>query len=217
MEKFLVVANWKANGPVKYDFSVPGNLEVAIAAAYPFISQIPAEFTRVAQDVSTFPLGAYTGEVPVELLVNLGVKYCLTGHCERRKYLGETNLDVEKKIERATQNGMLSIICAQTIEEIPENIRNFSSKKFLIMYEPFFAISENNQYQPESPENITAVLTDWKSKLNLECRFLYGGSVNEENCSLLIAHCPLLSGFVVGHASLDPGNFSAIIKKCSPD
>lgn len=216
MEKFLIVANWKANPPVKYDFAVPDDLEIAVAPAFPFISVIPPQFSRAAQDLSAYPSGAYTGEVPGQFLANLGVKYALVGHSERRKYLHETNVEVEAKIKQSMENNIIPIICAQTLEEIPANIRNFSGDKFMIMYEPFSAISTDGQYHPEDPEKINAILENWKNKLNLSCRFLYGGSVNTDNCSLLIAHCPLLSGFVVGHASLDINTFSAIIKKCLP-
>lgn len=211
MEKFLVVANWKANPPVKYDFPVPENLEIAIAAPYPFISQIPPEFTRAAQDISAYPVGAYTGEVPGELLADLRVKYCLIGHSERRKYLHEGSVEVEAKMSQAIKNGIIPIICAQNLEEIPENIRNYSPEKYLIMYEPFSAISTEGEYHPESPEKVMSVLDDWKNKLNLSCRFLYGGSVNPDS------DIPPVDGLVVGHTSLDPASFSAIIKKCSTD
>lgn len=211
MEKFLVVANWKANPPVKYDFSVPENLEIAIAAPFLFISQIPPDFTRAAQDISAYPVGAYTGEAPGELLADLGVKYCLVGHSERRKYLHEGSVEVEAKMSQAIKNGLIPILCAQNLEEIPENIRNFSEDKYVIMYEPFAAISTAGQYHPESNDKILTVISDWKNKLNLHCRFLYGGSINPES------DIPQVDGLVVGHASLDMATFSAIIKKCSRD
>lgn len=215
MERFLVVANWKANLPPVFSQKPPENIEVAIAAPYPFISSIPDGFVRASQDVSVYPLGAYTGETPAQLLANLKVKYCLVGHSERRKLVGETNTQVEAKMEQAIKAGLTPILCAQNVDEIPENIRNYPSDKFMIMYEPFSAISTNGEYHPENPEKIMAVLADWKSKLNLSCRFLYGGSVNEENCKLIIVNCKLVSGLVIGHASRQQATFFAIIEKCS--
>ena len=215
MEKFLIVANWKSNQPEVsgFRFQVSDIIEVVVAAPFPMIEKIPLEM-RAAQDVSAYPPGAYTGEVAAKLLPNIGVKYCLVGHSERRKNLHETNFDVEAKMNQAIQNGIIPILCAQTLEEIPENIRNLPGNKFMIMYEPSSAISSEGQYHPEAPEKIQLTLSDWQKKLNLSCRFLYGGSVNPDDCSLFIAHCPLVSGFVVGHASLEAESFFAIIKKC---
>lgn len=231
MGKFLLIANWKANKTIeeaktwlnellvhRSQFTVDTRLEIAIAAPDTVIPTLPSEFTRVSQDLSAFPVGAYTGEVPARLLAGLGVKYSLIGHSERRKYLHETNIEVEAKMKQAIDNEIIPIICAQTLEEIPANIRNYPSEKFLVMYEPFSAISTDGQYLPESPEKVAAVLVDWKNKLNLDCRFLYGGSVNPNDQllfqSLMTNDQSLLSGFVVGHASLAAETFFVIIKKC---
>ena len=214
-KRFLIVANWKANlvDTSKWRLDVFEKIEIAVAPPYPLLSLVNG-FTLCSQDVSAFPVGAYTGETPAKLLASLGVKYCLVGHSERRKNLHETNLEVEAKIDQAIVNGITPIICAQSLEEIPENIRNLPGDKFMIMYEPASAISSEGQYHPESPEKIQSTLSQWQTKLNLSCRFLYGGSVNQEDCPLIIAHCPLVSGLVVGHASLEPESFFAIIRKC---
>ncbi len=219
MDKFLVVANWKANAPVAYDFPVPDDLEIAIAAPFPLITSISKPFTKAAQDVSAYPFGPYTGEVPARLLSELEVKYCLVGHSERRKWPGETNRQVEAKMDQAIKAGILPIICAQNLAEIPENIRNFEERKFLIMYEPSSAISAQGQYHAQTPENVMTTLTDWRNKLNLHCRFLYGGSINPDNVGSFLTPeiRPIISGFVVGHASLNASSFSAIIKKCLVD
>lgn len=214
MEKFLLVANWKSNTGKLEAMDFESKIEVAIAPPYPLISTIPGQFSRASQDVSAFPPGAYTGEVSAQLLASLGVKYVLVGHSEARKYLSETNAQVEAKLDQAVKAGIIPILCAQTIDEIPENIRNYPAHNFMVMYEPFSAISTDGQYHPETPEKVVATLADWQNKLNLKCRFLYGGSVNPENCKLLIENCKLVSGFVIGHASLNAADFSAIIKKC---
>ena len=216
--RFLIVANWKANDPKFeiFNFKFENQIvEVAIAPPYPLITAIPESFTRAAQDVSAREVGAYTGEVPAKLLAGLGVKYCLVGHSERRGYFGETNAQVEMKMNQAIQNGITPILCAQTMEEIPENIRNLSGDKYMIMYEPFSAISTEGQYHPENVERIVETITEWKNRLNLNCRFLYGGSVNPDYVErLLTTDYRLLSGLVVGHASLEAESFIAIIKQC---
>lgn len=215
-KKLLIVANWKANIVDSTSFIVhrewSEEVEIVIAPPFTQIDQIKG-FTVTSQDISMFPAGAYTGEVTGEMLKSLGVKYCLIGHSERRKYFGETNEIVEKKLERALSSGIVPIICAQSAIEIPANIRNYSSEKFVLMYEPFSAISANGEYHPEDPQRVQLVLEEWKNKLNLNCRFLYGGSINAEDVSSFV-NLPLVSGFVVGHASLDPNDFFSIIKQC---
>lgn len=202
--KFLIVANWKADEPPFYNFTLPEDIEVAIAAPFPLIAGLPNQFTKAAQDVSVFASGAETGEVTAKILAQIGVKYCLVGHSERRRYFGETNEQVQQKLSNLLQNGIMPIVCARSIEDIvPAD---------LIMYEPSEAISSNGEYHPA--KDINETLTDWQQKFP-KSRFLYGGSVNPQNCKLLIENYKLLSGFVVGHASLDPTSFSAIINACA--
>lgn len=175
-----------------YRFAPPENIEVAVAPILSQIPSIPVQFTRAAQDV---------GE-SAQKLEGLGVKYCLAGHSFRRNNFGETNEIVQEKIRRLRENRITPIVCAQNIGEIPADI-----KDCFVMYEPSKAISTNSQYHSETPEEINAALRDFPKNV----RLLYGGSVNPQNCSVLIAHCPLLFGFVVGHASLDEAEFSRII------
>lgn len=202
--KFLIVANWKADEPPVYNFTLPDSIEVAIAAPFPLIAGLPNQFTKAAQDVSVFASGAETGEVTAKILAQIGVKYCLVGHSERRRYFGETNEQVQQKLSNILQNDIMPIVCARSIEDIvPAD---------LIMYEPSEAISSNGEYHPA--KDINETLTDWQQKFP-KSRFLYGGSVNPQNCKLLIENCKLLSGFVVGHASLDSTSFSAIINACA--
>lgn len=240
----LIVANWKANKtPVEaktwledYEKQVriidaASKLEVAIAGPYTTLSTLaehiksdthPLTPSLASQDVSQFPVGQYTGEVSATLLKELGVKYCLVGHSERRKHLGESTATVEKKLDQAMKNDITPIICAQTLEEIPENARNYSRNQYLIMYEPAYAISKNGQYTPEPAEKIQEVLSTWQTKLPPGVKFLYGGSVNPEiihSYQQLVTSNPtspaggqrLVSGFVIGHASLDPASFCEIM------
>lgn len=229
--KILVVANWKANvvdiniwtkGFVGHSSEfVEKGVGVAIAPPYTTVSPTNYELLTTnslflaSQDLSMFPTGAYTGEISASMLAGLGVKFALVGHSERRKYIGETTEMIDKKVQQAISSGITPIICAQTLEEIPNNIRNIDSSKYLIMYEPASAISTEGNYHPDSIENIKNTLSDWKNKLPTDVKFLYGGSVSPENIStftpLLIDHSSLLIGFVVGHASLDPKSFGDII------
>ncbi len=191
-ERFLIVANLKLNSMPQYNFEVPSSLEVAFAPQSPEIIKIPQNFTRAAQDV---------GE-SAQKLKDLGVKYCLVGHSYRRNNFNETNEIVKEKVFQLEKVGILPIVCARSLAEIvPAKI---------IMYEPEEAISINGQYHPETPENINTVLNTFPK----DSQLLYGGSVNPDNCRLFLANCQLVTGFVVGHASLDPQTFEKIISAC---
>lgn len=194
----IIIANFKAN--IVDKFPVESD-KVIVAAAYP-------QVTTCAQDVSMFPTGAYTGEVPAEVLKDLGVKYALIGHSERRKYLKETTEMVGKKMARCLENTIIPIVCAQKFEEIPELALNTPGEKYLVMFEPFEAISNEGKYNAVTPELVKKTLLEWKDRLPNGVEFLYGGSVNSGNVKDYVS---IVSGFVVGHASLDPEEFSKIV------
>ncbi len=189
-EKFLIVANLKLNPLPVYNFQIPDSLEVAIAPQLKDIPLVLSGFTRAAQDV---------GE-SAQKLKDLGVKYCLAGHSYRRNNFGETNEIVSEKIKKLEDVGITPIVCARSLAEVvPAKI---------IMYEPEEAISTNGQYHSETPENIKAALATFPKNI----RLLYGGSVNPEN---ILEIKSLVSGVVVGHASLNPETFNKIIAACS--
>lgn len=222
-KNFLVVANWKANSvdlPKWFDELAISEKapEIAIAPAYYQLGTLNSQLENykfainlAAQNVSSFPTGAFTGEISAQMLKDAGAKYCLIGHSERRKYLHETNDDINLKYEALTKENIIPIVCAQSFEEIPQDIFSQTSETGYVMFEPFEAISSDSRYKPESPENIAQTIVDWETKLPENIRFLYGGSVNPENCANIISFCPQLSGLVVGHASLDPITFGSVI------
>lgn len=202
----IIVANWKANLADISQFTLKSEMvEVVVAAPFPILS-------TASQDVSQFPPGAYTGEVPAEMLANLGVKYCLVGHSERRKFLGETTEMVGKKMQRLLEVGIVPIICAQSFEEIPELALNTPGEKYMVMFEPFEAISKEGKSNAVEAETVRSTLLAWKGKLPSGVKLLYGGSVNSDN---VLGYSSFVDGFVVGHASLDPKEFSKLIANAS--
>lgn len=205
-KNFLIIANWKANNVDAAKFEAPNieGVEVVIAAPYPTLR-------NGAQDVSMFPEGAYTGEVPAELLKRHGVKYVLVGHSERRKYLGETTEMVGKKMERVFTAGMTPIVCAQSFDEIPDLAKNIPGDKYGVMFEPFEAISEHGKSNAVSAQTVSATIQQWQGKLPSGVRFLYGGSVNAQNVA---DYLDVVSGFVVGHASLNQEELYNICLVC---
>lgn len=219
-KKFWVVANWKANKtPEEAKNWVAelreklagvnlGELEIVVCPPFTLLEEITG-FSRGGQTVSNFDNGQFTGEVSAQMLGQMGTKYCLVGHSERRKHLGETNEDVEEKVKQCLAYGVTPIICAQSKEEIPKVVAGLAPEKYLLMFEPFSAISENGQYHPEEGATVQQTLESWPQG----ARLLYGGSVNKENV-INFKNLPLVSGLVVGQSSLSVEDFFDIIKKC---
>ncbi len=231
MNRKLIVANWKSNKnpqealtwadelltyttnyKLNYD-----NLEVIVCPPYIDLSIISEKLkiknfklkiSLGAQDVSPFPDGSYTGAVSAKQLAGL-VKYCLVGHSERRKNFAENTELVGKKIDLLINNNIIPIICAQTIEEIPQNIKNYAPSQVIIMFEPASAISVNGVYKTENSETITNTIRTWQKSVG-DYKFLYGGSVNPESIKELLA--TPAEGFVIGRASLTVSDFGEILQ-----
>ncbi len=213
----LIIANWKSNNVSTTGWlsqtEVDSKVKVVVAAPYTMLFLLASgPFLLGAQDVSMFPPGPYTGEVPAELLSDLDVVYCLVGHSERRKYLNETTEMVGKKMARLLECGITPVVCAQNFEEIPELAMNTPGERFKVMFEPFEAISKDGKSNAVSPAKVQETLYEWKTKLPPGVEFLYGGSVNSSNVS---TYANFVSGFVVGHASLDLEEFNKLVNNVS--
>lgn len=228
--KFLLVGNWKANkneseidqwiqemSPLFEVITKNADwLTVAVAPPTLYLryfktKTVGTPIQLAAQDVSGYPNGSYTGEVTGKMLAETGVKYVFVGHSERRKFLNESPTLIEKKVAQAISEGIVPIIGCQTIEEVPATIRNFDSNQYVIMYEPFEAISNDAGFHPVTSQKIDQVISDWPGKLNLKIKLVYGGSVTEAMVADLKT-IPNLDGAVVGRASLEAKAFSSIIK-----
>jgi triosephosphate isomerase len=138
------------------------------------------------------------------------VDYALIGHSERKKNFGENLKTASKKIKMATEAGIVPILCATDIDEIPKEIPG----NLHLLYEPLGAISQDGVYHPETPPKAQKTIAEWKAKLKNVDRFLYGGSVNPSNIAQFLAQ-PDIKGVVVGHASLDPNSFWELINNVS--
>lgn len=149
------------------------------------------------QDVSRFGIGSYTGELPAALMTEV-VSYSIIGHSERRRYFHETDGDVAAKLDQALDAGLKTILCV-------DNPNQMQEKATMVAYEPLDAIGTGNN------EPLKEVLA-MREQLQLTAHqaFLYGGSVNAQNCKDYITQ-PLIDGLLVGTASLDPHEFQAIV------
>jgi triosephosphate isomerase len=180
--------------------------------------------------------GAFTGEISSQMLVDLGCKYVILGHSERRQIFKETNQDVNRKVLAALAVGLVPIMCVG--ETLAERQANQTSQvvrsqmegslaglspdqmlKTVIAYEPVWAIGTGVVATPEQAEEVHADLrklleTRYTSEVASKVRIQYGGSVNAENAATLL-HQPNIDGALVGGASLKADSFLAIISAAS--
>lgn len=217
--------------------------EIVIAPSFPYIGMLaPARPSAKdvpalgAQDVSITVGGAKTGEVTAGLLRDLGVSYVIVGHSERRA-LGESDDIVTEKVRHVLAHGMTPILCmgeahrdqeAQYLKLVRAQISAvfsaLSAKERLsivIAYEPIWAIGKTD-HEAITPTDlaemvlyIRKVLADFMpGRANQKVRVLYGGSVDADDVRQL-ATGTLVDGFLVGRASTDVTDFSALVKAIS--
>ena len=215
MEKTLIVANWKENkiAPqaeewlevLSSKFKVQSSkLEVAICPSFVVLPTMVGEISKLegiklgAQDVSKFEEGQYTGEVSAKMLKDF-VEFVIIGHSERREHFGETDEDVDLKIEQCLKYDLMPIVCVSDLEQV-------STDKVIFAYEPLFAVGTG---EPDTPENAQRFAQKIKSKVGQDVRVLYGGSVNAKNAKSFVSQ-PDIDGVLVGQASLDPKEFAKI-------
>ena len=184
-----------------------------------------------AQDCYWEKEGAFTGQVAVPMIADLGCSHCIVGHSERRQFFGETDATVDKKIEAVLANGLNCIACVgetlaereagQTFAVLERQVRNglarhLTSARLVIAYEPVWAIGTGKTATPiqaqEAHAFIRKVVAEAASPAAAQAvRILYGGSVKPDNIAILMAQ-PDVDGGLVGGASLDAAMFSKIVR-----
>lgn len=184
-----------------------------------------------AQDCYWEKEGAFTGQVAVPMIADLGCSHCIVGHSERRQFFGETDATVDKKIEAVLANGLNCIACVgetlaereagQTFAVLERQVRNgltrhLTSARLVIAYEPVWAIGTGKTATPVQAQMahafIRRVVAEAASPAAAQAvRILYGGSVKPDNIATLMAQ-PDVDGGLVGGASLDAASFSKIVR-----
>jgi len=188
-----------------------------------------------SQDCFWEESGAYTGEISALMLKDIGCQYVIIGHSERRRYFGETDETVNKKLKAAIEANLIPIFCIGETQkqrdrgetenvlkkQIEEGIKNVSSFKFqssriCIAYEPVWAIGTGKACDVEEAQKMGLVIRKiifglYGSSIAEDIRILYGGSVNSKNAAGYIREAGF-RGLLVGGASLDAEEFSKIIK-----
>lgn len=239
----LIAGNWKMNPqtkkeaeelaekvaafvPLKRDSGAP--VEVLICPPFVYLAEVSLKrneggFVLGAQNCFYEEKGAFTGEVSAQILKDAGCQYVIAGHSERRKYFGETDEIVNKKIKAILGAGLAPIFCAgetkdqrdsQNAEnvverQIKEGLKDISATdKLVLAYEPVWAIGTGNACSWQDAE---AMKNHIKKFLPEGVRILYGGSVTSQNCAEYIKQAGF-DGLLVGGASLNAEEFGKIIK-----
>lgn len=212
--------------------------EVVICPPFLYLQRLKKLSKKIslgAQDAFWGDIGAFTGEVSGEMLYNIGVKYVVLGHSERRA-LGEGNDGINKKIKSALVAGLAPILCVgedvrdenhsyfnlvkTQLEECLLNVSKNSISKIIIAYEPIWAISSTPNRKDAVPADslemiifIRKILSDKFGKDAIQTRIIYGGSVDEKDAYEFLQNGGV-DGLLVGRASLDFKKFTEIIKIC---
>jgi triosephosphate isomerase (TIM) len=184
-----------------------------------------------AQNMHYEPSGAFTGEQSGPMLRDVGCKYVILGHSERRQFFGETDAGVHRKIVAALSCGLVPIVCVgetlserengQTSSIIESQIRGCleeltreQATGLVLAYEPVWAIGTGKTATPGQAEEVHQQIRDLLGQLFGEVvsgaiRIQYGGSVKSDNAEELLSQ-PNIDGALVGGASLQPDSFAAI-------
>jgi triosephosphate isomerase len=186
-----------------------------------------------AQNVHFAPEGAYTGEVSVAMLEEIGVDLCIVGHSERREYFGETDETVNKKLHALFASSILPILCVGEVleqrdagkalevveQQLTKDLEGLTPEQVSVLtiaYEPVWAIGTGRNATPEQADEMCGFIRDMIEKLYDETVadrvvIQYGGSVKPNNASDLM-NMPEIDGALVGGASLKPRDLMDIIE-----
>jgi len=231
--KKLFIANWKMNLGFQESLSLEKkykslsnkNYKLIVAPGFPMITEIKKQtsFDISAQNCAAWDKGSYTGEVSCQTLKELGAKYVIVGHSERKKYLNETDALINAKIKQAWKTNLTPIVCfgedksqvkrrgqviAKQISNALKNLKPNANNKLIIAYEPIWAIGTGKNCSADIVVDVYKMAENVLSKqfgkkfFKTKVKFIYGGSVNPKNISAYLAKKEI-HGFLVGKTSLD--------------
>lgn len=246
MRKPILIANWKMNGSLHANQALLVRMlarfrplrkaiDMAICPPFPYLFQVRdlLGYTGIslgAQNASSEPSGAHTGEVSATMLKEMGCRYVLVGHSERRSLYHESNGNVAARFRQVRAAGMSPVLCiGETLEEREQGMAMAAIESQLqavidhngvaglggsiLAYEPVWAIGTGRTATPEQvPDTHRAIrqfLENHQAGLGETTRIVYGGSVKAGNAAELF-QSPQVDGGLIGGASLQAEEFSDI-------
>ena len=235
------IANWKLNGNFAflkdYFTKLKSGSKNAIVICTPdiylnFQEKKSENIFCGAQDVSKFDEGAYTGETSVNMLVDVGIDFCLVGHSERRQYFNESHSVLRNKLSQALSNNLKVIFCCgENINQRDNNefldviynqlsstVFNLSAtdfSKIIIAYEPIWAIGTGKNATSDQAQKMhnyirTIVFEKYGNEAANNVSILYGGSCKPSNAKSIFSQIDI-DGGLIGGASLKSDDFISII------
>ena len=234
----LIAGNWKMNGLADAATALAGQVVNAVSAVdgvdivvCPPSCHLERVATAIAgsnvalgaQNCAEVPLGARTGEVATEMLTDLGARYVIVGHSERRQFYAETDELVAQRFQHALGAGLRPILCvgetlearesgqteaviAAQVDAVKAVLGDGGFGDGIIAYEPVWAIGTGRTASAEQAQAVHAFI---RERVSEDLRILYGGSMNAENAEVLLA-MPDVDGGLIGGASLKADAFAAI-------
>ncbi len=248
MRKKIVAGNWKMNltfpegkalvEALKKNLADIKKSDVVVCPPFPYLATLSeilkgSQIGLGAQNLFFEERGAFTGEVSAEMLLSVGTQYVIVGHSERRKYFGETNEIVNRKVKRALVSKLIPIMCVgETLEQrekeeteavvstqVREGLFELTAadvQKVIIAYEPIWAIGTGRTATPAQAVEVhklirSVVREKFNGDVAEHLRIQYGGSVKPDNAESLLGE-PEIDGALVGWASLKADSFEAIVR-----
>ncbi|MEG4323183.1 MULTISPECIES: triose-phosphate isomerase [unclassified Microcoleus] len=238
MRKIVIAGNWKMyktraesleflQGFMSCLTETPEEREVVLCVPFTDLSVLSKNLhgSRIrlgAQNVHWQESGAYTGEISGQMLTELGVRYVIIGHSERRQYFGETDETVNLRLKAAQKSGLIPILCVgetkqqrdagetedHIFSQLAQDLVGVDQDNLVIAYEPIWAIGTGDTCETKEANRVIGLI---RSKLtNPDVPIQYGGSVKGENIDEVMA-MPEIDGVLVGGASLEAASFDRIV------
>ena len=247
----LVIGNWKMNGllaearplaaAIRDGLKRPGRVEVVLCPPFTALAAVAeivagSPIALGAQNCHHEAAGAHTGEISPPMLLELGCRFVLCGHSERRHELGETDEQINRKVAAALRHGLTPVLCmGETAEERRQGLtfttvegqlraglaglEAAAMARCVLAYEPVWAIGTGVNASPAQAAEVHGYLRGLVSEVGSKeiaqgLRILYGGSVKADNADALLAEQEI-DGALVGGASLSAPGFIAIVRKAA--
>jgi triosephosphate isomerase len=242
----VIAGNWKMHKTieeacalardVKKGISDASHCKVVLAPPFTALTSVAAEIRGTplilaAQNVHWESKGAFTGEISIPMLEDVGCGMVIIGHSERRQYFGETDATVNSRVRAVLSSTLHPIVCigetlaereagthhrivAQQLAGGLDGLTHRNLLRIILAYEPVWAIGTGRTASPETAQEMHGYIRKWLSEKFGECAqdvsILYGGSVKPENIDALMQQ-PDIDGALVGGACLDAESFLRIV------